>query len=401
VSRSTDHPVICLSSQRWDEPTWTNKQHIMSRLAKNHRVLHVDFGGLGPDGWVRQLATHAAGQRLQAARTGIIHREGTLWTGQTGRPWGMSRLPVPNRMRDYFSFRKPVNLARRFMADRGIEDGLVWAYHPGFGTHVDSLPRKLLIYDCVDDYSAFPELQAHAEWLEAREKALCEAADLVFCTSSTLYELKKGMNPETHMVHNVGDADHFVTAMDPALEVAPEISALRGPIVTFVGAVSDYKLNVDWILAAAKARPDWQIVLIGPVGIADPSTNVGELKRCKNVHLLGTRAYAELPRYLKGSDVTVIPYRINRYTRSVFPIKFFEFLATGKPVVISNLPACSDYYDSVLVADSAETFIERCDEALALGDAGSEARVALAKENSWPKRIGAILGHIDRKLGER
>jgi glycosyltransferase involved in cell wall biosynthesis len=314
----------------------------------------------------------------------------------------MSLLSLQNGLRNHFEFAKKVRAAQRFIDAHGSREPIWWVYHPGFGAYVEQFkPRGLLVYDCVDDYSAFPAYQAHSEWLEERERALCRAADLVFTTSSTLYELRKSLNPETHLVHNVGDADHFKQAMDPNLAAAPEVAELEGPVIAFVGAVSDYKLNVDWMLAAALARPNWHFVIIGPVGLADPSTNVSALKKLANVHLLGVRTYAELPSYLKAADVTVIPYRINRYTESVFPIKFFEFMATGKPVVISPLPSCSDYFDSVLVADTESAFISSLDEALTMGDNGRDQRVALAEANSWPKRIGSILSQINRKLSQR
>ena len=114
-----------------------------------------------------------------------------------------------------------------------------------------------------------------------------------------------------------------------------------------------------------------------------------------NVHLLGSRDYADLPKYMKGFDVTVIPYRINQYTESVFPIKFFESLATGKPLVISRLPALEEFWEDALVADDEDGFVRRCEEALELGERGDEQRVALAREYSWPKRISKIMDHIE------
>ena len=134
--------------------------------------------------------------------------------------------------------------------------------------------------------------------------------------------------------------------------------------------------------------------------MADPTTDVSRLKEQQNVHLLGHRDYADLPRYLKAFDVATIPYRINEYTRSVFPIKFFEFLATGKPVVISNLPALQEHYGTVLVASTADEFVAACEQALQLGVQGRERRVALAEANSWLRRIGRLLELIEARLAE-
>lgn len=383
---------------------WTNKQHIMSRLAREHRVIHVDFGGRSIFDYLqhRAGASHAGPlRRLSYLTDGVEHRGGDLYVASSWRlnsPRFVQRLEAVN---DFWEFGAKVWMLKRFLHREHIRDAIVWVYHPGYAEALRQIPRKLLVYDCVDEYSAFPAYR-DKEWIKSRERALCREADLVFTTSKTLYEVKAPFNPgNTHLVHNVGDAEHFKAAMDPKAEVPEEIRRLPKPVLGFVGAVSDYKLNVEWILHAAKARPEWSFAIIGPVGIGDPSTDTAALERQPNVHLLGQRAYEELPRYIKGFDAALIPYRINRYTESVFPIKFFEFMASGKPVVISNLPSLSDYYGSVLVADTADAFLLRCEEALSMGDAGREARVALAEQNSWPKRIGEMMRLIEQKLAEK
>jgi glycosyltransferase involved in cell wall biosynthesis len=286
-----------------------------------------------------------------------------------------------------------------YLRRAGIDDAILWVYHPGYGEFVDLIPHKLLIYDCVDNYPSFPEFREHSDWLAKREEALCRQADLVTCTAPALLEQKKGFNPgNTFLVHNVGDAEHFARASDDATEVAVELQDIRRPIIGFVGAVSDYKLNIDWLVALAEARPDVDVVVIGPIGNADASTDVRRLIKAPNIQLLGHRAYADLPRYLKAFDVAVIPYRINEHTESVFPIKFFEFLATGRPVVISNLPALEQFYDTVHVATTSDEFVQLCGHALQAEDDQVERRVALAHANSWPARIGRIMELVEERL---
>ena len=401
------HTIVCLSSQDWGDRMWTNKQHIMSRLAKQHRVIHMDFRVSSP-------VTFAA-RALRADPTlawkpkrlwseGILKREGAgnLYVGGSWGPPGLELMPQTSALRGHFQYDEKVRIVEAFLAREGIEDAIIWVYHPGFGEAALRLKRKLLVYDCVDEYTAFPAYKDCKEWLSAREEKLCRAADLVFTTAPALYERKRVFNPEgTHYVHNVGDADHFKQTANPGLVVPADIAGLAKPVILFVGAVSNYKLNIDWMLELARTRPSYQIALVGPVGVSDPGTNVSELKSLPNVHVLGTRDYSELPAYLKGCDVAVIPYRLNEYTESVFPIKFFEYLATGKPVVVSRLPALDGFLDSVRVADDAQSFVTQCDDAIASQGAGAEARVALAEANSWSSRVDALMGHIERKLASR
>lgn len=402
------HTIVCLSSQSWDDAMWTNKQHIMSRLAHDHRVIHVDYGLKPLPLYVWKRLKHRPADLAHPFRMlvdGVQRRPempGELYVADSYNPIWAGLFGHGHPVRDFASFDLKTLFLKRFLEREGIDDPIVWVYHPGYAAAVDRLPKKLLVYDCVDNYPAFPTYADHSDWIAARERTLCRKADLVLTTSQELYDLKAPYNPEhTHLVHNVGDYAHFSAAQNPALGVPEELAALDGPIIGFVGAVSDYKLNTDWLLHAARRHPEWNIVVVGPVGLADPSTDVQALQQTPNVHLLGHRDYAVLPRYLKGFDVATIPYRINQATRSVFPIKFFEYLATGTPVVISNLPALESFYDAVQVAKTAEAFVACCEAALAAaeqGDPDRQARIELAKENAWPKRIGTIMDLIEDRL---
>lgn len=399
------HTIVCFSSQRWDEPTWTNKQHIMSRLAKEHRVIHLDFEPCNPFTFASRTLRHEPSLLLEPRRwlgESIVQRGPNLYVGTSWGIPGAELFPWSNSVREFSTFERKVRMARRFLSRNGISDPILWVYHPGFAASLREVPRKLLVYDCVDEYTAFPSYRKVKDWIAARERSLCQQADLVFTTAPSLYERKREFNPTaTHYVHNVGDAEHFKQALSAETRVPDDLQKLGRPLITFIGAVSNYKLNLDWILELARKRPSYQVALIGPVGLGDRDTNVSALRALPNVHLLGVRSYQQLPAYLKGSDVAVIPYRLNDYTDSVFPIKFFEFMATGKPVVVSRLPSLAAYFDAVRVADDAESFISHCDAALGEGAAGAEARIHLAEANSWPWRVSRLMELIEEKLFEK
>jgi glycosyltransferase involved in cell wall biosynthesis len=261
------------------------------------------------------------------------------------------------------------------------------------------LPHRLAVYDCVDEYTEFPLYREAPAWLSSREEALCRSADLVFTTSEQLFESKRGYNPDnTYLVHNVGDTAHFRAADDDATSVPADVARLPKPVVGFVGAVSPYKLNLEWIAHLAREKPGWSIVLVGPVGVGEEGASVERISKLPNVHLFGHRPYASLPGYVRGFDVAVIPYVRSSYTESCFPIKFFEFLASGRPVVISDLPALAAYFDAVGVARTADEFVERCVRAVDEPENGKTRRIALATENDWSSRIAKLMGPIERRL---
>ncbi|MEZ4461137.1 MAG: glycosyltransferase [bacterium] len=380
---------------------WTNKQHIMSRLAKDHRVIHVDHG--------LRIFPQYLWRRLRKNPRDILKGPALLWDGVSRRddhlfvadhwaPLIAQIFPRGTSIRTLSEYDLKVLFLKAYLKREGINDPIVWVYHPGFAKAVRHLPRKLLVYDCVDNYEAFPNYKKSAKWVREFEDHLCREADLVFTTSEPLYELRRPLNPDnTYLVHNVGDAEHFGRAMQPGA-VPSDIADIQGPVIGFVGAVSDYKVNLEWIQNAADARPNWTFVLIGPVGEADPTTRLGKIRQTQNIRVLGHRDYEVLPDYCRGFDVTVIPYRINEYTQSVFPIKFFEFLGTGKPVVTSALPSILAYRKYVRVAETSEEFVQLCEDALNDPESGREGRLEVARTNSWPKRIGELMGHIDQKL---
>jgi glycosyltransferase involved in cell wall biosynthesis len=396
--------IVCFSSQPWEDGMWTNKQHVMSRVAHEHRVVFVNFGGQSPFKFMQRsrAATPERPQRWRGLwRLPAVRRVApSLQVLDVWCPTWLNFLPRAHPLRERIDFDHRVDVVGRWLAAEGIDDAVLWVYHPGYGAAVNRLPHRLVVYDCVDEYTAFPEFRDAKAWIAERERQLCALAGVVSCTAPALFDAKQALAPgRTHLVHNVGDATHFERALSPDTHVPEDVAGLPQPVIGFVGAVSDYKLNTDWLVHLAEARPSWTLVLVGPTGVADPGTDVARLQALPNVRLLGHRAYDTLPAYIKGFDVAVIPYRINDYTRAVFPIKFFELLATGKPVVVSPLPAVREFWSAVRVADSPADFVTQCEAALEHESADAiRGRVELARQNSWESRVRKLLDLVRAAL---
>jgi glycosyltransferase involved in cell wall biosynthesis len=377
--------ITLLATADWNHPLWTNKQHVACSLASlGHRVLYVESLGLrplrrgGPDrGRVLQRLRHGLRPPRQV-RPGLWVWAPLVLPGASGGwPLWLNRQVL----------RLGLALWRRVL---GLRADWLWTYSPMTLSVLSPAPFRRLIYHCVDAIQAQPDMPA--DTITRWEERLCRRADLVFVTSPALLEQLHPFNPRTHFYPNVADGAHFAAALDPALPVPQDLAAIPRPRLGFVGAISAYKLDLELLIELARRHPHWSFVLIGPVGEGDPSTDVSALAALANVHLLGARPYAALPACLKGMDVALLPLAFNPYTRAMFPMKFFEYLAAGVPVVATAIDALRPFADLALVCEPGiEPFAAAIRTALAGGGPDREQRLRGAAAHTYAGRTEAML----------
>lgn len=377
---------VCFASAYWDEPMPTNKQQIMRRLAaRGHRVLYVD-PGLSMPGLRR--AAHDP-RRLSRWITQPLP---TLWRLEPLLP--LRQIPALKPL----AWSLTAALVRRWLARRRWDDVVLWIYLPEAVRIIDSVPHRLLVYHCVDDWRTFPQFAARRAEVAALEDELTRQADVVVTTAPALHDARRALNANTVLQPNVGDYAHFARAADGDLPLPADLAALPRPRLGFWGALDDYKFDPEPVLALADAFPEASIVLIGPGGVAVREQQRALTLNRPNIHCLGHRPYAQLPAYAAGLDVCLIPYRQTDHTRNVFPIKFFEMLATGKPVVATALPSLVPFGSTVPLAATAGEFIAAVRSALADPESGRTARLALAAQHTWERRVDELLALVTTAL---
>ena len=256
---------------------------------------------------------------------------------------------------------------------------------PGWGPVALDLQKKLggkVVFDCMDDHGGFSTNTAQALKTEA---VLMKNADLVITSSNLLEERSKLINASTIQVKNGTEFEHFT---NPIRNGQLEHLCDR-PIIGYYGAISDW-FDMELVARCASQRPDWNFVLIGATFGADlqPVAGLG------NVHLLGEKPYKDLPGYLAYFDVCTIPFKIIPLTLATNPVKFYEYLSAGKPVVSVDLPELLAYQEDCYLAHNADEFLAQLERAYNEREDGKkiERRLKLASENSWDARVGAILG---------
>jgi glycosyltransferase involved in cell wall biosynthesis len=285
---------------------------------------------------------------------------------------------------------------RRLPGDRLI----VWLSNPLHAEALRAFPRRALAcYDWTDDWAAFDilPLEGPAE-IVALNDGILQQVDLVFAVSAELEQRAAGVNPHTYRAPNATDLDKLGGAAADG-PVAAELAELPRPIIGYVGQVAD-KMDYELIGQVARARPDWNLVFVGPVWSSKREWTAA-LEALGNVHFLGARPFDTLVTYLRGFDVCTLPHAISPLTRSMDPIKLYDYLATGKPVVSTPVAGVERFADVVRVADGPEAFLVALEAALSEDGALTAQRLAYAQANTWPARAKEMWEIVQSVLAER
>jgi glycosyltransferase involved in cell wall biosynthesis len=376
--------IVCVGFADWDTELWTNQHHLMSRLARENRVLFVESLGLRRP----QLAGRDLARIVRRLRRGLAPPR------EVDGLHVLSPLVLP--FHRYAAVRAlnrrllPL-LVRRATRRLDLRRPILWAFVPQAEALIDALDPALVVYHCVDDIAAQPGIDAAS--FQAAERRFAARADLVLASAPALAARLRTVSGNVLDAPNVADTELFAGALRPgALDGG--MAALAAPRIVFTGAVVATKLDIPLLVALARARPAWSFALVGPVGPGDPRTDVSALAAEPNIHLLGRRAYDELPEVLRAADAGLIPYARNELTDSVFPMKVYEYLAAGLPVISTPLPALASVAE-VASASDADGIARLLDDVLAHDSPERRAeRSKAAAAHSWDRRLEEIAAAV-------
>ena len=375
LPRDSESPtLICFSHLRWDF-VFQRPQHLMSRFADDMAVLY----------WEEPVD-------IDRRDTPFLHVR--VAEGLPG-----VRIVVPHLPEGMSEERREASLTRLLDAQVASLRGplIAWYYTPmmlGFSRHLDS---SVTVYDCMDELSKF---RFAPECLLDLEQELINRADLVFTGGTSLYEAKKDRHDSVHLFPSSVDRAHFGKARGGLFDPADQ-EELPHPRFGFFGVI-DERFDIELLDQIAAMRPDWSFVMVGPVVKIAPE----DLPMRPNIHYLGAKTYGQLPAYLAGWDVALMPFAMNESTEFISPTKTPEYLAGGKPVVSTPVKDVVRHYghlEGVQIAAGAESFVAACETALRLAKDGrgqwlAEADLMLSS-SSWQTTQARMAGLIAERLG--
>lgn len=381
AGRVSKPDILCFSSSDW-EGKWGSRQQVMLRFARRgYRVLFVErLVGLEhlwryPD--IRQ-------RKWRRWQEGLRQVQENLWI--------ISLPPLfPGR---YYSLtiarwnqRLAARWARPYLARLGFQDPILWVYRPEDGGLFGRFGERLTVYHCIDEFAANTRGRKR-RIITALEQETLRQADIVFANSLLIYENKRPFNPHTYRIPSGADVEHFAKALDPATLVHPAIATIPHPIAGYVGNINN-KLDIPLLAAVAAHLPDWQFVFVG-----QPYPQVVDLRplqKLPNVHFLGRFPFAEIPALVKGMDVCLLPYADTEFARYRSPLKLYEYLATGKPIVSTPHPEISEFAAWVEIALSPSDFAAAIERAFRCDSEERRlSRLSLSREHSWDCRVGEM-----------
>jgi glycosyltransferase involved in cell wall biosynthesis len=381
---------ILFSTADWNAPCWTNKQHTTHHLAlTGYRVLYIESIGLRAP-TLNKKDSRRIWQRLKRGLKPPRQVENNVWV--------LSPLAIP--FKQHWLIVRIINQGylnlgiKLFMLMHRFKNPLIWSYHPFIQSAIKGITRNALIYHCVDDLAAVPGI--NKEKFNIEEQQFLSLCDFVFVTSKSLENKCKISSANVYYFPNVVDVDHF----DPVNtnNILPaDLEKIPLPRIAYVGVLSDFKMDLNLVKQTIQLRPNFNWVFIGDEREGQNNPDLCKLKDLSNVYFLGHKSYNQLPQYLHGMDVGTLPTLINDYTKSMFPMKYFEYLAAGVPVVSTALDFIKDHQDEVRIANNPQEFIDAIDVQLHRGKLNKTEILNCIGENTWSARLKKMLFIIERR----
>ena len=375
--------IICISTSDWDRP-WGSKQQLMSRLSAHNRVLYVEYQASFLHLYL--FARFKKWNRLQKISENIF-----VFT-----PFPL--LPFGYYFRNINTINQRIILAsiRKIFKKIRFRNPILWIYPPSAVDLIDKLGEKLVLYHCIADFTNEKKNHLRTKTILSMEKELVKRSDIVLTLTESLRERHMHKNVNTYLFPSAVDDRLFLSFLNRDIEEPKDIRGIKKPRIGLVGYLDARIIDTELLCFLADRYPEWSVILIGPR--FRYFSKFKSLTKRNNVYFLGEKENYRVPLYIKNLDVCIIPYVINEFTNNISPLKLYEYLALGKPVISTKLEEVQKFKDIIKVSDDTEDFIKNISLALKEKDVEIvNKRLDFARENSWTERLRYVSELIEKE----
>jgi glycosyltransferase involved in cell wall biosynthesis len=374
------------------EGMWRNRHQLLSRFARHNQVLYVETPHYFQR--LRQLVRKSGwpGLKQLAQKSGAQHIEAGLYVYRspvTAPLMGRAVLETASQQLWVLALRATLQRLH-------FDNPILWLARPEWHWVLGKFSERLSIYHVVDEYTAYQDLTAgDVERIRQQEEQLLPQVDLVITVSSSLYDAKQRNNPHTYWVANAVDAEAF---QHPPSPLPLEVVGLKPPRLIYAGLIGA-RLDLVLLVTLARRRPDWSLVLLGEVNATGAEQTLNELRSLANVHFLGLKPAQRVSAYLAVCEVCVLPYRQDDEAQHIDPLKLYEGLAAGKPIVMTPIPAAQAFHEVIRTASTVEEMEQQV--LVALQETSPECvaqRRASVSKHTWEARVEQLSGLIAERL---
>jgi glycosyltransferase involved in cell wall biosynthesis len=389
----TGYSLIYFAPGKWDG-LWRNRQQLMSLFARQNKVLFVEGRS-----YLRSMPV-----RFRQGELGLSDLFWSPSLRQTSENLYVFRYPLwaPISGRTPLAqFTRAVRrIALRHILRRlRMSQPIVWLSRPDMIDLIEEIPAaRLRLYHVVDEYSAYGNLAPEKRRrCEEQEKEMLARADAVVVVSQNLYEAKRPYNPHTYLVPNGVNHQAYAAALaDPHLP--DDLRDIGCPRLGYIGLIGD-RLDLGMLQDLAEKHPEWSLVLLGEARIVQQVDIWEALRALPNVHYLGAVHASQVPSYVKGFQVGLMPYLQNRHAYYISPLKLYDYLAAGLPVASIAIPAVREFEALVHLADGPQNFDQAVQAALTDTTAERiQARKSAAAQHTWEVRAEQLSQIIEQQL---
>ena len=375
--------IVLISNQMLDDRYWTSKQYITMELIKNNRVLYVEanysFG---------KLLSGMMGKKWPVVPFGKLYDEKNNLSILTPYP----RLPYRNHFQWVGWLNQKLLLAKIRWATKKLdfECPILWTFLHQTADLIGKLDESVAVYHCVDDWPALLPMagMGKPERICKDEKKLISRVDLVFRVSAQLLSYLKIPNTKVFDIPNGVDIDLFNPERFSDESSQDDMKDIPRPIIGFSGSIGKW-IDIELLIQVSKRFEKESLVIIG---LNEKNPNIHKLQQLKNVHFLGMKSREEVPQYISGFDVCLMPFNRTEVGKGLLPLKMFEYLALGKPIVATSSEVLKQFEKVLYLADDKDAFVQEIENAMGDHDrTNSDSRRKYALKYSWKNRVSDYL----------